>query len=274
MKIHKTFQREELEKLPSEQLDRMLHEELSKDIKDAKLILALSQILEEREPDMPNPNVQEAWQTFVERYNTEIVEAPAQQKKSPYRWIGGLAAAIAIFFLVSFGIPKVAGYDNIIKLIASWTDDFFYLSAPDEPPVQNEYVFETDHPGLQQVYDAVVELGITDPVVPTWLPEGYELVELTEFPTEDGEKLHATFMRLDDDLVLYFRTSYNPVRSGFPKDKCDVESVEIGGHSVSLYSNNEKTVAIWRVGSIECFLSCAEEKSTTVSIVKSIYYGE
>ena len=42
---------------------------------------------------------------------------------------------------------------------------------------QPEYVFETDHPGLQQIYDAVVEMGVTEPVVPMWVPEGYDLVE-------------------------------------------------------------------------------------------------
>ena len=105
MRIHKTFHCEELEKLPSDVLDRMLHEELGEETKDAELILALMRILEEREANMLKPDVDEAWQTFVERYNTKIETESATSKKKPCRWLGVVAAAIAVFLALSFGIP-------------------------------------------------------------------------------------------------------------------------------------------------------------------------
>ena len=52
----------------------------------------------------------------------------------------------------------------------------FAFFSPDEPTQAiEEYEFRTEHPGLQEVYDAVAGLGVTEPVVPMWIPEGYTL---------------------------------------------------------------------------------------------------
>lgn len=270
MKIHKTFDKEELKALPSDQLDRMLHDELDKDQKDASLVLTLLNVLEEREAGEPAPLPGEAWQTFVERYNTKIEAEPAPPKKKPYRWLGAVAAALAVFVLASFAIPKVAGYDNIFTLIASWTDDFFTLSDPDDVPAQNEYVFKTDNPGLQQVYDAVVEIGITDPVVPMWIPEGYELVELKTVTLGDHTKVYARFIHNRSEIALNYKIYCEYQHSQLPKDEKNANEYEYDGTIYSIISNEENISAAWNKRNIACSFFTNEPKDILTKIIKSV----
>lgn len=270
MKIHKTFCREELEKLPSDQLDRMLHEELDNENKNSDLILELMHILEERETDTPKPDIGKAWEMFVERYNTEIEPEPVRQKKKSCRWLGTVAAAVAIFLVVSFGIPKVAGYDNIFELIASWSDDYFVLSEPGKEPQQAGYVFKTDNPGLQQVYDAVTELGITDPVVPMWLPDGYELMELKTYPVHGGLKVYARFLDDKKEITLSYKLHYDQITSKLPKDEPEVLECQIDGIYYSILSNEENQTAIWSTTNTVCIVSICQEKDMLLKIIKSI----
>lgn len=270
MKIHKTFCREELEKLPSDQLDRMLHEELDNENKNSDLILELMHILEERETDTPKPDIGKAWEMFVERYNTEIEPEPVRQKKKSCRWLGTVAAAVAIFLVVSFGIPKVAGYDNIIELVASWTDDFFTLSSPDNVPVQNEYVFKTDNPGLQQVYDAVTELGITDPVVPMWLPDGYELVELKTDSLNGSVKIYARFVNNKNEATLSYKIYHDHQLSKLFKDDTAVNQHESNGVIYSVLTNEHNATASWNINNVVCVLSISAEKDVLLKIIDYI----
>lgn len=274
MRIHKTFHREELEKLPSDVLDRMLHEELGEETKDAELILALMRILEEREANMLKPDVDEAWQTFVERYNTKIETEPATSKKKPCRWLGVVAAAIAVFFALSFGIPKTSGYDNLFKLIASWTDDFFTLSDPDNMPTEEPYVFKTDNPGLQQVYDAVVEIGITEPVVPMWIPEGYELTELRTIPFADGTKVCARFANGQKDFSLTYKSYYEHHTFRAPKDEGPVTEYEFDGIPYHFIPNDDYLAVVWENGNIECMLTTELNESEIKTIIQSISGGK
>lgn len=271
MKKQLTPKREELACLPTERLSQMLNQELDKAQKDDALVLALLQILEDRLEERPICDSGDAWQTFQDRYHTPITPEPRACKKLSLRWISGLAAAIAVFFLVAFGIPKATGHDNFIEMVVSWTDDFFYLSHPDRPPVQNEYAFKTDNPGLQQVYDTVIEMGITDPVVPMWIPDGYELVEIKDINICGGNKLVALFKNGSSRIIMHFEATGDPEDSNCPKDDSDAEIIELGGVTVSVLFNEGYTVALWSMNNIECVVMTTEDKETTIRIMKSIF---
>lgn len=273
MKKQLTPKWEELACLPTDQLSQMLNQELDKEQKDDALVLVLLQILEDRLEEEPICDSGDAWQTFQDRYHTPITPEPRACKKLSLRWISGLAAAIAVFFLVAFGIPKATGHDNFIEMVVSWTDDFFYLSHPDRPPVQNEYTFNTDNPGLQQVYDAVVEMSITDPVVPMWIPDGYELVEIKNTNVWDGDKLCVSFEKESSRITIHYEFSSDPKESNCPKDDSDAEIIELDGVAVSVLFNEGYTVALWSVNNTECVVMTTEDKETTIQIIKSICFG-
>ena len=164
-----------IEQMSTEQLDEMLQHELEKESVDESAVHLIMEVLEKRDQDMPveiNPQVAAAW----ERYQTHT---PVQHRpKLSFRnWSVRIAAAAAVVIVLAFAVPQSAEAEGVWERLFRWTDSIFEFFVPGDEMAAQEYIFQTDNPGLQQVYDTVTAMGITDPVVPMWLPEGYELVE-------------------------------------------------------------------------------------------------
>ena len=182
-----TFRREELEKLSTPELDMVLRSELDSDTPQRETVLFVLSILEDRDSSNPGnrpEGAEEAWERLLNRSQYSENSKPKFGRKLP-KWFAGVAAAAVVALVLSVVVPQAVGAENIFQIIGRWTRDIFNLSDGTEPQVHDEYVFQTDHEGLQQLYDAVVAQGITDPVVPRWLPEGCDLMELRTFAEGD-----------------------------------------------------------------------------------------
>ena len=262
-----------IEQMSTEQLDEMLLQELGKEPVDESAVRLIMEVLEKREQDTPvevNKQIEAAW----ERYQAQT---PVQ--KRPRFSFGGwpvrVAAVVAVITALIFAVPQDVEAEGFWERLTRWTDSIFEFFAPGESKqVDAEYVFETDNPGLQQVYDTVTALGITDPVVPMWLPEGYELVEC-----EVNESYSKTFMyaRFKDGvgtitLDSAIRNTESPRQ--YSKDEANTKKREIAGVVHNILHNNDRWTAAWVKDRLECaiYIDCQEE--TLYKIIKSIYTME
>ena len=223
-----------LAEMSTEQLDRMLHEELQRDPPDGDAVRLILRVLEEREKNLPRestPEIEKAWKKY--RANTKRDSAVKK-----YGWILKVASIAVILGALVWMVPQTAQATGIFDRIARWTDSFFELLSSDQEDSSSEYVFETDNPALQQVYDAVVELGVTEPVVPMWLPGDYELknkqvineFDIINWGVEliDGEK-SAIYQ-----IIIYSQN----VPSGYCKDNMVLEVCEIDGIEYNIIRND------------------------------------
>lgn len=263
--------RKELESVGSDQLRTMLHAETAKAIPDDDLVLTILHILEDREPDdlePPSPREEAAWQLFRKR-----VKARKRRPLLNLRGVVNAAVLLLVLGLLMVAIPQRVEADNWWDRIARWTDDFFAFFREDETFRIEDYKFQTDNPGLQQVYDAVVEMGITEPVVPMWLPEGYQLSELKVYPMRDEEQLAALFESPEKSLLYQATVLSTDKIEQYPKDNTAVTQREIWGTVFNVMMNNETWVVAWTKDNIECsiFVDCQEE--LLYEILNSIYYS-
>ena len=136
-----------------------------------------------------------------------------------------------------------------------------------------DYVFETDNPGLQQVYDAVVELGVTIPAVPMWLPEGYELAEITIEETRIKQYVYARFLNNTQECSLKINILNGEAAKDYFKNDVDIQNHESAGMFHSLVRNMEVWAVSWRKDNIECsiFIDC--QTDVLHEIIESIYRG-
>ena len=188
-----TFRREELEKLSTPELDMILRSELDSDTPQRETVLFVLSILEERDSSNPGnrpEGAEEAWERLLSRSQYSENSKSKCCRKLP-KYLCAVASAAVVALILSVVVPQTVGAENIFQIFGRWTRDIFNLSDGTEPPAEDKYVFKTDHEGLQQLYDAVVAQGITEPVVPMWLPEGYELTEFNSFP--EFKKIYARF---------------------------------------------------------------------------------
>ena len=273
----KQYRREDLEKLTSPQLDAILCAELEKECADRNMILGILEILDEREKDAPLPKSLKVTEEKIrcEAWNEGFNKGKKAGRK-PMRKLASVA--IAAMLILVFGVitPQALGAENIFTLIGMWTADFFAFDKPETMPegemLQEPYAFRTDNPGLQQLYDTVTELGINKRVVPQWLPEGYELVELKVDGTERREKICACFSNGSQEMIISIRQLLQTPDFNYFKDETDVEIHECDGVLHYIIENEELTKAVWNVADMECYIR-TEGEDYLHQIIDSIYSG-
>ena len=261
--------RKDLEIHSSDQLRVMLQAETGKDNPDDDLVLAILHILEDRESDDPGPvsaREEAAWQLYRKR-----MKARKRRKSLHWRSLANAAVLLLVVGLLFAAIPNEAEADNWWNRIARWTDDFFAFFREEETFKLEDYEVRTDNPGLQQVYDAVVEMGITEPVVPMWLPEGYELSEIKVHTMRDEEQLGARFEDAGKTIIYQATVLSTDKIEQYPKDEASVKKQELCGTTFHIMRNNEIWVVAWTKDNIECsiFVDCHEE--ILYEILNSIY---
>lgn len=276
---NESFRREELELLSSAELNQMVRSELEKDSIDRDAVLQILRILEER--DAKDPTLQKvddtaAWEEF-QTYFVETEEgcperSHAHTREKTIPWFAKTVVAAIIVFALLVVAPPAMGYENIFELIGRWTQDVFELFNPNSSTdPQGDYVFETDHPGLQQLYDAVSELGVTQPVVPTWLPEGYDLKELKITQVPAGMKVNALFAKQSEKIVFVLTPRGEDLAYKYEKNDSNVVECKISGITHYVMENEKNWLAVWTAGDDELSITTNSSAEVLYITLESIY---
>ena len=268
--------REALERLSTKELDKLLDEALEREPADAETVRTVMEILWDREKDDPveiTPRIQEAWDRYCRK--VEALDRQAENSRSRIGGILRLLTTAAILCLVILLVPQRAGADTLFDKLARWSDSIVEFFSPDTRNDNSaRYRFETENTGLQQVYQAVTELGVTTPVVPTWLPEGYELVECKTSVTSQKNGVWANF-RCEDNGITFKVDVYGvDVSHEYQRDETPFDRYEYNGTIYTIFQNNGKWVVIWFQENIECFLTLDCREDTLREILQSIYVTE
>lgn len=268
--------REALERMTTPQLDELLNSELEKEAPNGDTVRLILSVLWEREKDMPveiTPGVEKAWM----KYKKQIAKLDAAEKRTE-KFRGRIlkaASVAAMLGLLVLAVPQQAEADSLFEKLANLTSSIVEFFSPGMANDNTgEYVFETDHPGLQQVYDAVNALGVTDHVVPTWLPEGYELVECKTDATPNKTSVSAFFEKDSDFSVLKYDMYNSDISHEYHWDGENIQLYEHYGEEYSLMRNNGRWVVIWFTDSAECSLTLDCQEDTLYEILDSIYVME
>lgn len=259
-----------LKQLSSQDLEDMFRAEARKDPPDYDLLLTILHILEERNAEAAvelTPEEESVWKNYQKR-----VKSRAGKPAKPWAHVLRIACMLLIIGVLFCVIPQTAEADGFWDRIARWSADFFEFFNPYsvEKP-KEEYVFQTDNPGLRQVYDAVVELGITDPVVPMWLPEGYELVECKRFEDLQKRYVFSMFSNGTSCIVFNYAINYSDRTRQYPKDQLDVTSYEAYGINHNIFQNKDKWTVAWMRNNTENHFTIDCQEDILYKILMSIY---
>ena len=268
-----TVLRDTLGAMETPQLDALLLEELRKEAPSGERIRLISSILRERDRGLVpqiDDNACRAWEAYLEK------SAGAKPKPGRVKPILVKASSLILVLLTLMAfLPQKAEASNFFRRFIAWTEDVFsFASSREETAPGEAYVFRTDNPGLQQVYDQVAGLGITDPVVPMWLPEGYELVECEIVNTPVKKYVSARFFDGNTYIVYQLDVYSDNVTYEYYKEDSEVQEFELNDVTYRLFRNKDLWVAVWTIDNIECslFIDCHED--VLQRILESIYTEE
>lgn len=269
MRETKTCPDQGWEQLPTEELDQILQVELEKDHPNEEVVLPILRILEEREKDYP---VEKTPEVLALLKKLSEHETPSKQSKSRHRWIAGIAALAAVVCIIVMALPQTVGAESIFDVLFRWTSSIFEFVDPDDngsyPNIDNAFV--TDHPGLQELHDKMESLGVTESVVPMWLPDGSKLMSLREMPAPSGTKISAVFQAPNNVISLSYRIS-SETDTKFEKEDSTFEVYDYADISHFIMINDENISIKWIVDSVECSIATDVSKEEVYKIIKSIY---
>lgn len=259
--------------LPREELRRILAEELHKpaaEIDDA-LVRTLMAELHSRGPDpayVDDAAVDQVCAEFKE--NSQKVQ---HHRKCWYQsWMLKVAAIVLVLGILFFALPGAAQANDISEVLSWWSDSAFQFFNPGKQPNTHIYVYETDHPGLQQLYDTVTELGIIDPIVPTWVPKGFELTELNSYPALGSTMIFALFSREEFEILITFTKYENLSKTlQYEKNMENTKIWDLGCTEHYVLSNTNNHIVTWITNGIECSLAADCPEEDVYKIMKSIY---
>ena len=267
--LNRTGLRKPLEELPVEKLQSMLQSELEKQEPDpgsVRLILRILEGKETEESQEPTPHRQAAWKRYRQR-----VKTLRRGSSSRHGWLLRAASVVLVMGLLSAVVPQQAEAETFWEMLQRWSGTVVEYFSGQDAFRDPEYSFKTDNPGLKQVYDAVVELGVTDPVVPMWLPDNSELTELVSKQTPMSNGIWAKFLNGDNAIVYKLDLYDGEPAHQYYKDDAYYESYERNGVTYNITRNNERWGVIWTKNNIECFLTLDCQEDTLRRILESIY---
>lgn len=264
--------REMLGQMTTEQLDQMFHAEMQKEQPDPNAVRLILDILEEREKDFPpdsSPQAEAAWAQYQRRVEEGFLRP---RKRRKWLWRTGIAAmmAVALFAVV----PQDVQADGFVGVLSRWKSDLLEFIIPGEIRVEQETAFQTDHPGLQQVYDTAVAQGIEEPAIPEWMLEEYVLTwkDISETPTM--KRITWLFSDEENKAVFEIKKYEQEIYCQFYKDDTYTEELEMYGLAIDITRNSEKWVAVWRRENVEYSFSMDCQERTFMKVLESIYVTE
>lgn len=272
MRENKTCPNTGWQRMPTEELDQVLQAELEKEHPNEEVVLPILHELEEREKDFPVEKTPEVLEILekLSKHNTS-----SKQSIHKRRWLAGIAAAAAVVCIVIMSVSPTVRAESLFDMLFRWTSSIFEFIDPDKNesyPIANTD-FATDNPGLQQLYDKITELGVTESVVPTWLPEGFVLSELKDSPMPGGRKVHVEFESGKDLILITYRISTD-ASPKVEKEETGVEVFEAGEVSHFIVDNDGNLSVTWTVDGVECVMNANVSKEDIYSIIISIYRSE
>ena len=223
---------------------------------DAETLLYVMEVLTKRRMNNGHTGntAQEAYESFKQHYMPEIDNEdpiPVNENKAnriAFRWVRALVATAAIFVIVIFGsvTARAFGFD-IWEAIVQWTQETFHFGNWSDSPDEGN---KLPYASLQE---ALEKGDITVPLVPTWVPEDYELTDISVEHNPLKEKYRAVYTKEEQVLRITVQDYLKEKPIYVEQSDGLVEKYTVSGITYYLFSDiNNLVKAVWINGSYEC----------------------
>lgn len=261
-------------------------------------ILYVMEVLERREKEDGNyspPDVQKAWAEFQKYYNTEDNDGKPlhdfddefddmfgseptaeiisikKARKGLSRTVKSLISVAAAIFVVIIGsvTAKALGYD-IWDAVIVWTKDTFGFETTVNEPKPSEYVKQIPEE-LVELKNLMTEHGLSDELIPGYIPEGYKMSNLEYDNLGDADTIFCQLSNGANDIMLIYSIhSGNSNSFQLEKDALSPEKYESGGTTYYLMSNMDDYFVSWLTGNVECTILGIPSHDEALKMITSL----
>ncbi len=286
-----------LDQLSTQELQELLRADIdSQENGDDEAIFYILEVMEKREREHPSDassDLDRCWNDFQTLYHTAEgagrslypTEDPVGRKETSHlhfkrrkriRW--AMLAAVVALLVVSLTVP-VAGFSNLFEMIGTWTAQQFTMISSEEGPGGYAEDFEGTQIFEAHVGDALRQVlqdqGITDTVVPTWMPEGFKVqgeVSVRELAASKEQHFLVLYSDEENYLNISIIRHIGKETSRIYEKTEESPSIYVSnGVEYYLFDNINSIGAAWFIGELECAIDTTLSKSDLLKILDSIH---
>lgn len=228
---------------------------------DIDTLLYITGVLAEREKtnNKTGKTAQEAWISFQQHYMPSEEECLETEEVKPVKsrnpWVRrAIAAAAAVVLIVAVPLTaKALNWEEIWTAVATWAKETFSFVREDQPEVDDPSNVDTcQYTSLEQ---ALSETNRQDGLIPTWIPDGFELEKIDVDETPIQRNYVALYTKDDKVLNVTIRSyeGYDPERAEINEEL--VEVYNVSDVEYYIFSNMDRFRAVWIRDSYECSIS-------------------
>lgn len=243
---------EELEEIL--RLDAQAPEDQESDIEK---ILYIMEVLTERKRNNSHTGnaALEAYESFKQNYMPEIDntkslhKVPAKARREYPRWARSLAATAAVLAVLLLGSVTARAFSwNIWDAVVKWTQETFHFGEWSNSNPRNNLQYQSFQEALEQG-------NIPVSIVPTRIPDGYELNDITVERSPFKKICTAIYANGEKHLRITVQDYLDKSPYYVEQSEGLVEKYDLLGITYYLFENNKQVQAVWIVDSYECYIS-------------------
>lgn len=259
-----------LDAMSTANLEELLQAELDSDreidVEKLKRTLAAADVRTEQK----DVDVDAAWDRLYHDHLPSVPiimpEDTSARKRSSRnkRWVrAGLIAVLAAVLCLGVGLTASAAGYNILDAVMQWSSETFGFSF-----IQNSSTSSyVSDPEYAQLKFALADAGVTAPLVPNYLPDGYTQGELY---ASDGQYT-AVYQSESNVIVLQIQKALSKDNVQHEKDGAEPEIYTVSGVDHYISTNMGAFIAVWTNDGYECFISGVPTKQELLDMIDSIY---
>lgn len=288
-----------LDQLGTQELEALLQKDAEDpDGGDLDMVMYIMEVIEKREGGSDKEKAAAALEDFFSTYATPEGEGlqlypsdnlgdkeaksdpPKELQKAKRRRLSlkgaGLIAAVLVC-VFSLAACSVGGIGRFFQMVGKWTSEVFAFENTYDGDIPKEDGAELAAPLENAQYasmeEALAAYGITEKVVPTSFPEGFEVVTIDVSESEQGNsvKFCAVYQGGDHYLTLQVRQVFNLNMESFEKDADAVTEYVKNGIRHYFYTNMDSNCVTWFNGNLECFIDTNLPEEDLTLAIDSIY---
>lgn len=197
-----------------------------------------------------------AFEEFKAHYAPEgsFPEVALAKPKVHFRWNRVVAIAATLVFLLGMIMTVGASKFDLFEIIAKWTKETFYTGkaiSGNQMEADPDIVSMLPYAELQAV---LYDHGVTELIVPTWIPEGFEKQEFSSYELPQCKDYHVYHRRGQEELSFEVKEWGGEVPLQIERSSSLLEAYTLSGIDYFIFVNNEQLQVAWMNNNYECWI--------------------
>ena len=182
-----------------------------------------------------------------------------------------LVAVAAVVAMLLLGITIVANASglDLWGVVTRWTETVFGITR-EEPGIRAIHKGKTDL--LYHLESILEERGVTQAVVPKYIPDGYSLIDTEYCNSFEGNFVYCSLSNGENEIYIhYWLTSENEVTHFYAIDNSQPNIYECKGIKHYIMTNENEYIVSWTNENLFCDISGVQNYDELIRIINSIY---